>query len=62
MTTEELDAISNRWSPDASDIHKLIAWIKRPACERAVSAVMDCDPVERALVKRLCDCLAETPS
>lgn len=59
MTSEQLDQISSRWSYDATDVHRLVAALKRPACERAISAIMDCDENERNMIVRLCECLRE---
>ncbi len=60
MNNNTLDDIGRRWSPDAHDVHQLIAMLKRPACERAIQAVMDCDKNERDLIVRLCNSLDES--
>ena len=62
MRESELNEIERQWSPDASDIHNLIAALRRPACERAINAVMNCDQNERDLIRRLCNALDEVSS
>lgn len=62
MTEERLTQISRSWALHIDDIHDMVSFIRRPAFERAVDAIMQADNKELDLLKRLCESLLFDPN
>jgi hypothetical protein len=62
ITPDRLLQIESSWAGHIDDVHHMIAHIRRPAFNRAVEAIMESDPKELDLLKRLCESLLFDPS